>query len=100
MESMNMSVFSHKDFANHEQVVFCCDPNAGLKAIVAIHNTNRGPAIGPCRSCESYPRTLASEHRENHFVELDFTLCLEVRPSSVPDGAGGCSPVLPRSSLR
>ena len=44
-----MSVFSHNDFANHEQVVFCCDPGTGLKAIVAIHNTNRGPALGGCR---------------------------------------------------
>lgn len=44
-----MSVFSHKDFADHEQVVFCCEPDTGLKAIVAIHNTNRGPALGGCR---------------------------------------------------
>ena len=44
-----MSVFSHNDFADHEQVVFCCDPSAGLKAIIAIHNTNRGPALGGCR---------------------------------------------------
>ena len=44
-----MSVFSHKEFADHEQVVFCCDPSVGLKAIVAIHNTNRGPALGGCR---------------------------------------------------
>ena len=44
-----MSVFSHRDFANHEQVAFCCDPDTGLKAIVAIHNTNRGPALGGCR---------------------------------------------------
>ena len=44
-----MSVFSHPEFKNHEQVAFCCDPDSGLKAIVAIHNTNRGPALGGCR---------------------------------------------------
>jgi leucine dehydrogenase len=44
-----MSVFSTKDFADHEQVVFCCDPDSGLKAIIAIHNRNRGPALGGCR---------------------------------------------------
>jgi leucine dehydrogenase len=44
-----MPVFSAKDFADHEQVVFCCDPAAGLRAIIAIHNTNLGPALGGCR---------------------------------------------------
>lgn len=33
----------------HEQVVFCNDPNTGLKAIIAIHNTTLGPATGGCR---------------------------------------------------
>lgn len=44
-----MSVFSHREFDNHEQVVFCCDAASGLKAIIAIHNTCRGPALGGCR---------------------------------------------------
>ena len=44
-----MSVFSSSDFDNHEQVVFCHDAASGLKAIIAIHNTNRGPALGGCR---------------------------------------------------
>ncbi|KUP09356.1 leucine dehydrogenase [Bacillus coahuilensis m2-6] len=33
----------------HEQVVFCNDPNTGLKAIIAIHDTTLGPALGGCR---------------------------------------------------
>lgn len=44
-----MPVFSTPDFANHEKVVFGCDPESGLKAIIAIHNRNRGPALGGCR---------------------------------------------------
>ncbi len=44
-----MSVFSSPDFDNHEQVVFCHDEASGLKAIIAIHNTNRGPSLGGCR---------------------------------------------------
>lgn len=35
--------------AEHEQVVFCNDPHAGLRAIIAIHNTTLGPALGGCR---------------------------------------------------
>jgi leucine dehydrogenase len=33
----------------HEQVVFCNDPVTGLRAIIAIHNTVLGPALGGTR---------------------------------------------------
>jgi len=33
----------------HEQVIFNIDPETGLKAIIAIHNTVLGPALGGCR---------------------------------------------------
>lgn len=33
----------------HEQVVFCQDKASGLKAIIAIHNTTLGPALGGTR---------------------------------------------------
>ncbi|MEQ8522288.1 MAG: Glu/Leu/Phe/Val dehydrogenase dimerization domain-containing protein, partial [Vicingaceae bacterium] len=33
----------------HEQVVFCQDKHSGLKAIIAIHNTTLGPALGGTR---------------------------------------------------
>lgn len=35
--------------SGHEQVVFCSDPGTGLKAIIAIHNTILGPALGGTR---------------------------------------------------
>jgi leucine dehydrogenase len=44
-----MDVFSHPQFADHEMVCFCSDANSGLKAIIAIHSTSRGPALGGCR---------------------------------------------------
>lgn len=34
---------------DHEQVVFCRDGQSGLQAIIAIHNTALGPALGGCR---------------------------------------------------
>lgn len=34
---------------NHEQLIFCNDSATGLKAIIAIHNTALGPALGGCR---------------------------------------------------
>ena len=44
-----MNVCEHKDFDNHEQVTFCYDKHTGLKAIIAIHDTRLGPALGGCR---------------------------------------------------
>jgi leucine dehydrogenase len=44
-----MSVFSHIDFDHHEQVVYGHDQASGLKAIIAIHDTTLGPALGGCR---------------------------------------------------
>ncbi|HNO64186.1 MAG TPA: Glu/Leu/Phe/Val dehydrogenase dimerization domain-containing protein [Thauera aminoaromatica] len=44
-----MAVFSLSDFADHEQVVFVSDDKSGLKAIIAVHNSNLGPALGGCR---------------------------------------------------
>lgn len=44
-----MAVFNHISFDEHEQIVFCQDKESGLKAIIAIHNTNLGPAVGGCR---------------------------------------------------
>lgn len=44
-----MSVFSHKHYDDHENVYFHQDKQMGLKAIVAVHNTNLGPALGGCR---------------------------------------------------
>lgn len=34
---------------DHEEVVYCHDKNVGLKAIIAIHNTSLGPALGGTR---------------------------------------------------
>jgi leucine dehydrogenase len=44
-----MPVFSHAENYNHEQVVFCRNDDVGLRAIVAIHDTTLGPALGGCR---------------------------------------------------
>ena len=44
-----MSVFSNPAFDGHERVVFAENPSAGLRAIIAIHNTRLGPGVGGCR---------------------------------------------------
>ena len=44
-----MSVFEKVCSMGHEEVVFFNDNACGLKAIVAIHDTTLGPALGGCR---------------------------------------------------
>lgn len=44
-----MQFFGQSDYDNHEKVVFINNKASGLKAIIAIHNTALGPALGGCR---------------------------------------------------
>ena len=43
------SVFGHVAQGDHEQIVYCYDKATGLRAIIAIHNTTLGPALGGVR---------------------------------------------------
>ncbi|MBP6300168.1 MAG: Glu/Leu/Phe/Val dehydrogenase [Arenimonas sp.] len=42
-------IFESISKTNHEEVVFCQNKDAGLKAIIAIHNSVLGPALGGLR---------------------------------------------------
>lgn len=46
---MDFAYFEHPDFAGHERTILHCDTETGLQAIIAVHNTVRGPALGGCR---------------------------------------------------
>lgn len=49
MDSQINSPLGRMETMGHEQVVFCNDPDTGLKAIIGIHNTVLGPALGGTR---------------------------------------------------
>ena len=48
-KDVNKSIFDLIKNHNHEQIIFCNDESLGLKAIIGIHNTVLGPAIGGTR---------------------------------------------------
>jgi leucine dehydrogenase len=48
-KSKQSGLFNTLAQLGHEQVVFCQDEATGLKAIIAIHNTVLGPALGGTR---------------------------------------------------
>jgi len=52
IEDINLTenpVLSKMSIYNHEQLLFCNDNDTGLKAIISIHNTKLGPALGGTR---------------------------------------------------
>ncbi|MFJ6908024.1 Leu/Phe/Val dehydrogenase [Streptomyces griseoluteus] len=49
----------HSDQGGHEQVVLCQDRATGLKAVIAIHSTALGPALGGTRF-HPYPNEAAA----------------------------------------
>lgn len=48
-EVKDTSLFAELSKTKHENVVFCYDEPTGLKAIIGIHNTVLGPALGGTR---------------------------------------------------
>lgn len=79
-----MKLFTHHEFDNHEQVVFCHDATSGLKAIIAIHNTNRGPALGGCRM---YPYA-SEEEALNDVLRLSRGMTYKSALAGLPLGGG------------
>ncbi|HWJ03239.1 MAG TPA: Glu/Leu/Phe/Val dehydrogenase [Verrucomicrobiae bacterium] len=44
-----MKIFEYMEKYDYEQLVFCHDKTSGLKAIICIHDTTLGPALGGTR---------------------------------------------------
>ena len=42
-------MFDHPSFSGHESVTYHFDPITNLKAIIAVHSSKRGSALGGCR---------------------------------------------------
>lgn len=49
MEKATFGTFNMIESHGHEQVVYCSHKESGLKAIIGIHSTTLGPALGGCR---------------------------------------------------
>lgn len=49
VEAQPDEVFDHAQREGFEQVVFCHEPQSGLRAIIAIHSTTLGPSLGGTR---------------------------------------------------
>lgn len=79
-----MSVFSAIDFDRHEKITFFFDHEIGLKAIIAIHNTTRGPALGGCRM---WPY-VDEQHAITDALRLSRGMTYKAAMANLPFGGG------------
>src|SRR2546430_17644264 len=68
----------------HEQVVFCRDKSVGLRAIIAIHSTVLGPALGGVRM---WPYKSAEEALRD-VLRLAQAMTYKAAGSGLPLGGG------------
>lgn len=77
-------VFSSDFFDNHEEVLFLNDSSVGLKAIIAIHSTLRGVAVGGCRM---YPYS-DEQMALNDVLKLSKAMTYKAAIHDLPVGGG------------
>lgn len=79
-----MSVFSSPSFDKHELVAYSEDHNSGLRAIIAVHNTTLGPAVGGCRF---YPYAREADALED-VLRLSKGMTYKSALAGLPMGGG------------
>ncbi|SEL67847.1 leucine dehydrogenase [Roseateles sp. YR242] len=94
-DSLPTSLFGLPDQAPHEQVVLAADPQTGLRAILAVHSTARGPAFGGCRFW-SYDNELAAL---NDALRLSQGMSLKNALANLPFGGGKAVIIKPAGTI-
>jgi leucine dehydrogenase len=84
LEEVRLSVFDSIHYDDHEEVVFAGDPNSGLRAIIAIHSTALGPALGGTRLFP-YP---SEEDALSDVLRLSRGMSLKAAASGLDLGGG------------
>ncbi|MBB6019712.1 leucine dehydrogenase [Paenibacillus sp. JGP012] len=79
-----MQIWREMEREDMEELVFCYDPSSGLRAIIAIHNTALGPALGGCR-CWSYT---SEEEAIRDAIKLAKGMTYKNAMAGLPYGGG------------
>lgn len=77
-------ISDHPEWADHEAVVYASDRASGLRAVIAIHNRNRGPAAGATR----YWRYGSEEDALRDALRLSRAMTYKCALAGVPYGGG------------
>lgn len=81
---MSAFIFNELNFDDHEQVVFVSHAKSGLKGIIAVHNTQLGPAMGGCRMWNYASEALAV----NDVLRLSRGMTYKNAVAGLPIGGG------------
>lgn len=81
---MSSFIFNELNFDDHEQVVFASEARSGLRAIIAVHNTHLGPAMGGCRMWNYASEALAV----NDVLRLSRGMTYKNAVAGLPIGGG------------
>ena len=79
-----MSIFDAESFDGHELVTFGREQKSGLRAIIAVHNTALGPAVGGCRM---YPYA-SDESALDDVLRLSRGMTYKSALAGLPFGGG------------
>jgi leucine dehydrogenase len=83
---VDLTVFDLPEFDAHEDVTFLADRASGLRAILAIHDTTLGPALGGCRILP-YP---SSGEALRDVLRLSRAMTFKGACAGIPFGGGKC----------
>ena len=78
------SVFEYLTNLGHEQLVFCHDQETGLKAIIGIHDTTLGPALGGTRLWPYH----SEEEAVRDVLRLSRGMTFKAACAGIPLGGG------------
>lgn len=81
---LTMTSLEQIEADGHERVIICHDPHTGLHAIIAIHSTKRGPALGGVRMWP-YP---SMEEGLRDVLRLSKAMTFKAAVSRLPFGGG------------
>jgi leucine dehydrogenase len=101
IDVMNNKSFSEDDFLDYAlthgfgDLHFKVDPETGMKAMIAIHNTKLGPALGGCRFIE-YPDILSAI---NDAMRLARGMSFKAASVNLPLGGGKSVIIKPKGSF-
>ncbi|MFE6074644.1 Glu/Leu/Phe/Val dehydrogenase dimerization domain-containing protein [Paenibacillus sp. NPDC057886] len=79
-----MQLWHEMEREGMEELIFCHDPRSGLKAVIAIHSTVLGPALGGCR-CWTYA---SEEEAVRDAMKLAKGMTYKSAVSGLPYGGG------------
>ncbi len=90
------AIFDRMSTAGHEQVVFVSDPPSGLRAIIAVHSTALGPALGGVRF---WPYGSDEEALED-VLRLSEAMSYKAAAAGLNQGGGKCVVLVDRERPR